>query len=318
MGKYNAENDKRAPTLNETLDFIEQTCKESKLIIVACLVSWTLCRLHFRFIWLVFVLAVCRTQYQVSLRRIERAIRDELRRYHAQKVLQRGESVEWVNGILGRVWHIYQRRIVDELVRYVNTGLARRDADASAQKVIIHSLALVEQPLRFTKVMTYQKPESRNFIFEGHFRVDLSPPEDHRAHMLERIHTEPLLDMAIVHDKPDRKNHDLAVQVRHFTGTGVLRLEIDLEGLEPHILQPQIEMPEPPQIDCTIKTVSQHHFPFHFSHHVDWRKLVEMQIREGLGWAFHRPLPLPFHFFGEKFLVKMMTWWWHLNRACHD
>ncbi|KAF7597390.1 hypothetical protein BBP40_006333 [Aspergillus hancockii] len=318
MGKHSPQTIQSRLTINDALGFVEQTYKESKLIIVGCLASWTLCRLNFRFIWLVLVLAVCRTQYQVSIHRVERAIRDELVRYHSQKTLQHGESLEWVNGILGRLWHLYQQRICDRIVQYINAGLAQRAEDANAQKVVIHSLALVEQPLRFTKVMTYSKPQSRNVIFEGHFRVDLSPPRDHRTHMLERHHDGPLIDMAIVHEKPDRKNHDLVVHVKQFTGTGIVRLEIDFEGLEPHILQPQIELQDQPHIDCTIKTVSQHHFPFHFAHHVDWVKVVEKQIREGLGWAFHRPLPLPFHFLGEKFWVKMMTWWWHFNRTCHD
>ncbi|KAB8233412.1 uncharacterized protein BDW43DRAFT_86944 [Aspergillus alliaceus] len=317
MGKHTAQTSQQLPTLNETIDFIEQTYKESKLIIVGCLASWALCRLHFRFVWLLLILAICRTQYQVSIRRVERAIRDELHRYHAQKILQHGESVEWVNSVLGQVWHLYQNRIADQIVKYINAGLAQRSDDSSAQKVIIHSLAFVEQPIRFTKVITYSKAHSRNFIFEGHFQVDLKQPYDHRMHMLER-HGEVLIDMAIVHEKPDRKNHDLIVHVKQFTGTGMLRLEIDLESLEPHILQPQIELQDHPQIDCTIRTVSQHHFPFHFAHHVDWRKVVEKQIREGLGLAFYRPLPLPFQFVGEKFLVKMMTWWWQLNRAYHD
>ncbi|KAE8356683.1 hypothetical protein BDV28DRAFT_126734 [Aspergillus coremiiformis] len=318
MGKQSLQTSPKRPTFNDVLEFIEQTYKESKLIIIGCLASWTLCRLNFRFFWLLFILAICRTQYQVSIRRVERAIRDELHRYHSQKVLQRGESIEWVNGILGRVWHLYQNQISDRIVQYINAGLAQRGADTSAQKVVIHSMALVKQPLRFTKVFAYTKPQSRNLIFEAHFRVDLSPPSDPRTHSLEKAHGEPLIDMAIIHEKPDRKNHDLVVHVKRFTGSGILRLEIDLEGLEPHILQPQIELQDHPQIDCTVKTVSQHHFPFHIAHHVDWRKVVEKQIREGLGWAFHRPLPLPFHFLGEKFLVKMVTWWWQLNRGRHD
>lgn len=319
MGKHNPQATQRAPTLNEALDFIEQTYKESKLIIVGCLASWTLCRLNFRFVWLLIILAFCRTHYQVSVRRIERAIRDELRRYHSQKVLQRGESVEWVNEVLGRAWHLYQRQICKRIVQYVNAGLAQRSEDSSPQKLVIHSLAVVEQPLRFTKVMAYSKPQSRNLIFEGHFCIDLRPPDDQRMHLLDLVHSdEPLINLAIVHEKPDRKNHDLVVHVRQVTGTGIVRLEIDLESLEPHILQPQIELQDHPHIDCTIKTVSQHHFPFHFAHHVDWRRAVEKQIREGLGWAFHRPLPLPFHFFGEKFLIRMMTWWSQLSRAVHD
>ncbi|KAE8383748.1 hypothetical protein BDV26DRAFT_250726 [Aspergillus bertholletiae] len=319
MGKPNSETKPRVPTISETLDFIEQTYKESKLIIVGCLVSWTLCRLHFRFVWLLIILAVCRTHYQVSIRRIERAIRDELHRYHSQKILQRGESVEWVNEALGRAWHLYQRQICKRLVQYVNAGLAQRSDDSSPQKLVIHSLAVVDQPLRFTKVMIYSKPQSRNLIFEGHFRIDLRPPQDQRMHLMDIVHTgEPLIDLAIVHEKPDRKNHDLVVHIRQVTGAGIVRLEIDLERLEPHILEPQIELQDQPQIDCTIRSVSQHHFPFHFAHHIDWRRAVETQIREGLGWAFHRPLPLPFHFLGERFLVKMMTWWWQLSRAVYD
>lgn len=309
-------------TVTDALDTIEQIYKESKVIIFGCLASWTIYHLRLGVVGLILLLAVCRTYYELSLRRVERAIRDETRRYHAKHILHRGESVEWMNRILVRLWHLYQERICDHIVQYVNRGLAGRsdapgaEGESPAQKVVIQSLALVEQPIRILHIRTYTRPESGNFVIEGTFRVDLAPPPDHhRRHLRTR---EPLVDLVIIHDKQqDRRQNDLAVQVRQFTGTGLVRLEIDFQGDEPHILQPQIELQGQPQIDCTYRSVSQHHFPFHFAHHIDWRKVVEVQIREGLGWAFHRPLPL-LHLLGGKLLIRMMTWWWMLKRACHD
>lgn len=315
--------------LREALRAIEQVYRESKVIIIGCLASWSIYHLRLGFVGFLLLLAVCRTYYDLSRRRIERAILDETRRYHAKHVLKHGETAEWMNTIIGRLWHLYQQRICDHIVRYVNRGLALRggtgtgidadtngEGDALSQKVVIQSLALVEQPFRFLKFTTYTRSGSRNFIVEGQFQVDLAPPMDHRR--LHLLHHEPLLDLMIVQDKThDRKQHDLAVQVRQFTGTGVLRLEIDFEGAEPQILRPQIELQGQPQIDCTYRAVSQHHFPFHFAHHIDWRKVVEMQIREGLGWAFHRPLPL-LHLMRGGLVIRMMTWWWQLKRACQD
>lgn len=304
-------------SLTDTLDTLEQTYKESKVIVVGCLASWALCRLNFGFIWLVLLLAVCRTHYELSIRRVERAIRDELQRYHGSKKLQQGESVEWINVILGRVWHLYEHRICDHIVRYVNAGLAR----PGSEKVTVQSLASMDQPVRFTKLTTHCKPDSPSLILEGQFRVDLAPPWvwDPRHHLAERSHTEPLIGMTIVHSRQDHRQHDLLVQVKQFTGMGTLRLEIDFEGAEPRIHPPQIELQDQPKIDCTMRTVSQHHFPFHFTHHVDWRKVVGMQIREGLGWAWHRPLPLPFfHLLGQRLVIRMMTWWWQFHRTCHD
>ncbi|KAL5359247.1 hypothetical protein BJX96DRAFT_148057 [Aspergillus floccosus] len=304
--------------VTDALDTIEQIYKESKVIIFGCLASWTIYHLRLGVVGLILLLAVCRTYYELSLRRVERAIRDETRRYHAKHILHRGESVEWMNGILVRLWHLYQQRICDQIVQYVNRGLAGRPdtGEPPAQKVVIQSLALVEHPLRILHIHTYTRPESGNFVIEATFRVDLSPPpEHHRLHLRTR---EPLVDLVIVHDKQqDRRQHDLAVQVRQFTGTALVRLEIDFQGDEPQLLQPQIELQGQPQIDCTYRSVSQHHFPFHFAHHIDWRKVVEVQIREGLGWAFHRPLPL-LHLVGGKLLIRMVTWWWMLKRACHD
>lgn len=321
MGKPNPDALQLGLSLTDTLDTIEQTYKESKVIVVGCLASWTLCRLNFGFVWLILLLAVCRTQYQVSIRRVERTIRDELHRYHGSKRLQRGESVEWINVALERVWHLYERRICDYIVRYVNAGLARPGSETPAQKVTVQSLASMDHPLRFTKFTTFSKPEAPNWILEGHFRVDLAPPWiwDPRHHLVERSHAEPLIDMTIAHSRQEHRHHDLLVQVRQFTGTGTLRLEVDFEGAEPRIHPPLIEFHDQPQIDCTMRTVSQHHFPFHFAHHVDWRKVVGMQIREGLGWAWHRPLPLPFfHFLGQRLVVRVMTWWWQLHHAYHD
>lgn len=305
----------------EALRAIEQVYRESKVIIIGCLASWSIYHLRLGFVGFLLLLAVCRTYYDLSRRRIERAILDETRRYHAKHVLKHGETAEWINTIIDRLWHLYQQRICDHIVRYVNRGLALRggtdgEGDTLSQKVVIQSLALVEQPFRFLKFTTYTRSGSRNFIVEGQFQVDLAPPMDHRR--LHLLHHEPLVDLVIVQDKThDRKQHDLAVQVRQFTGRGVLRLEIDFEGAEPQILRPQIELQGQPQIDCTYRAVSQHHFPFHFAHHIDWRKVVEMQIREGLGWAFHRPLPL-LHFMRGGLVIRMMTWWWHFKRACQD
>ncbi|GES58760.1 hypothetical protein ATEIFO6365_0004091100 [Aspergillus terreus] len=310
-------------TVTDALDTIEQIYKDSKVIIFGCLASWTIYHLRLGVVGLILLLAVCRTYYELSLRRVERAIRDETRRYHAKDVLRRGESVEWMNRILVRLWHLYQQRICDHIVRYVNHGLAGRpdppgaEGESPAPKVVIQSLALVEQPIRILHIRTYTRPESGNFVIEGTFRVDLAPPPDHHHRRPLRTR-EPLVDLVIVHDKQqDRRQNDIAVQVRQFTGTGLVRLEIDFQGDEPHILQPQIELQGQPQIDCTYRSVSQHHFPFHFAHHIDWRKMVEVQIREGLGWAFHRPLPL-LHLLGGRLLIRMMTWWWMLKRACHD
>lgn len=310
-----------ADRLWEVLHTIEQIYKESKVIIIGCLASWSLYHLRLGFIGLLLLLAACRTYYDLSRRRVERAILDETRRYHAKHVLKHGETAEWLNTIIGRVWHLYQTRICDHIVRHVNRGLALRgstegEGASPSQRVVIQSLALVEQPFRFLKFTTYTRSGSRNFIVEGQLQVDLTPPMDHRR--LHLLHNEPLLDLVIVQEKTnDRKQHDLAVQVRQFTGTAVFRLEIDFEGAEPQILRPQIELQGQPHIDCTYRTVSQHHFPFHFSHHIDWRKVVEMQIREGLGWAFHRPLPL-LHLVSGGLVMQMMTWWWHLKRACQD
>ncbi|KAL4889995.1 hypothetical protein BDV59DRAFT_185489 [Aspergillus ambiguus] len=303
-------------TVTDALNTIEQIYKESKVIIFGCLASWLIYHLRLGFVGLVLLLVVCRTYYELSLRRVERAIRDETRRYHAKYLLQRGESVDWINGILARLWHLYQQRICDLLVQYVNHGLHDngKDDTTPAQKVVIQSLALVEHPLRILKIKTYTRPGSGNFVIEGQFRIDLVPPPDHhRLHLRTR---EPLVDLIIVHDKHhDRRQNDLAVQVKQFAGTGLLRLEIDCQGEEPQMLEPQIELQGQPQIDCTYRSISQHHFPFHFAHHIDWRKVVETQIREGLGWAFHKPLPL-FHLMGGRLLIRMMTWWWLLKRAC--
>ncbi|KAA8643713.1 hypothetical protein EYZ11_006329 [Aspergillus tanneri] len=317
MGRPSQKELKPGLSLTDTLDTLEQIYKESKVIVVGCLASWTLCRLNFSFPWLILLLAICRTYYQLSIQRVERAIRDELRRHHGSRKLQQGESIEWINVVFGRVWHLYQSRICDHIVRYVNSGLVRPGNETPAQKVIVQSLASMDQPVKFTKFIVHPKPDSPNLILEGRFQIDLTPPWvwNARRHLVERSHTEPLVNIAIVHRKQDHQQHDLMVQVKTFTGTGTLRLEFDLESAEPRIYPPQIELQDPPQIDCTMRTVSHHHFPFHFAHHVDWRKVVGMQIREGLGSAWHRPLPLPFLHLGERLVMRMMTWWWLLRQT---
>ncbi|KAI9931407.1 hypothetical protein ASPWEDRAFT_66683 [Aspergillus wentii DTO 134E9] len=295
----------------DLVDVISQTYSESKIIVVACLTSWLLCRLNFGAAWLLLILAFLRTQHQLSLRRAERSIRDELIRGQAEKTLQKGESVEWINSVIGKLWHLYEPQICNQIVRYVNHELG---GQVDSKKVVIHSLALFEQPLRVLKIKAYSKPNSPNFILDAEFCLKITPPDDHRVHLLEIGAHEPLIDMAIVHtNTDDHKAHDLAVQVKNFTGTGVVRFEIDLESLHPHLLQPHIELEEKPKMDCTIRTISHHHFPFHFAHHVDWRRVVEMQIRAGLGRAFHQPLPLPFGIWGEGMMVKIMRGMWHLQ-----
>ncbi|PYI02805.1 hypothetical protein BO78DRAFT_400323 [Aspergillus sclerotiicarbonarius CBS 121057] len=297
------------------VELVQQTYDDSRVIFAVCLVSWIVGRLDLGLTWLLFVLAVCRTYAVVSLGRVQRIIRDECRRYHAYKILSRGETVEWANGVLQRFWHMYQNPICDHVVRYVNNGLARRmtlEDGGAPQKVVIQSLELIDLPLRFTRVFVHQKPSSPNLIIEGQFQVHLAPHPSHH-HLIESS-GHPLIDLTIVHDKnardPHNRTHDLAVQVRQFTSTGSLRVELDLEGDHPALLQPQVDLQEHPKMDCTIKSISQHHFPLHFAHQVDWRRVVEMQLREGLGWAFHRPLLLPFTL-GERWVFRAMTWWWH-------
>ncbi|EAW08557.1 uncharacterized protein ACLA_032930 [Aspergillus clavatus NRRL 1] len=307
MGKSTA---KATPEISSILFILEQTYAESKIIIVACLTSWTLCRLHFSSIWLFLLLGICRTAYQLSIQRAQRSIRDESRRYHAQKILGRGETVHWVNHVLDKVWHLYERPICEHIVRQVNAGLP------PGQRVVLRSLASVERPLRLNRVRISHYGKPGNMILEGEFVVEIRPFQAPGFHLVERI-TEPLIDLTVLQSAGRKnQNHDLEVQVREFVGAGVIRLEIDCQGLQPCILQPQIELQGQPMIDCTVKTLSQHHFPFHFAHQVDWRKVVEMQIREGLGRAFRSPLPLPFAL-GENALVKIMRWLWQMDR-CWD
>ncbi|PYH49867.1 uncharacterized protein BP01DRAFT_8457 [Aspergillus saccharolyticus JOP 1030-1] len=296
---------------------IEQIYKEARVIIIVCLASWIVGRLRFSFAWLLFILAFSRTYTNLSMTRMKRVIRDECQRYHASKILAHGESIEWMNGILRRLWHMNQDHFCAQVIRYVNDGLARRtltEPDTPPQKVILHSLALIELPLRMTRVRVHHKPCSPNLIFEGKFWINLAP-HGTEHHDLLGVFEHPLIDLAIIRDVNDNNRtryhshhqHNLAVQVRQFTSQGSLRIEVDLEGEQPALLQPHIELQEQPKMDCTIKSISRLHFPVHFAHQVDWRRVVEMQLREGLGWAFRRPLPL-----GERWLIKMMTWWWHI------
>lgn len=297
--------------LLDFIDSVQQIYAESKIIIVGCLASWVLCRSHFSLVWLFFILACCRTQYGLYTRRVKRIIRDEVCRYESQKLLHKGESVEWINIIVGRLWHLYERRICAELVRYVNAELARKTDGENPQQVVIQSLEGIERPLRVTKIKAPSKPESPNFFLEVHFRVDIEPVNGHQhLHFLDA----PLIDLSVVHQHPGRKHNDLSVHVRQFTGSGIVQLEFDFQSLRPHLLRPHLEISEKPAMDCTIRTISQHHFPFHFSHSIDWRKTVERQIREGLGWAFHQPLPLPFNVFGESLWLSIMKGLWHLHR----
>lgn len=303
------------PEVEKPIDLLAsvyQTYTESKIIVVGCLASWFLCRLNFGFAWLILILAFCRTQYNLSIRRVQRAIRDELRQYQTRKTLERGESVEWINIIMGKLWHLYERRLGDMVVRYVNAELARKgEVEGNPQRIVVHSLEVIEKPLRITKVKAYPKPGSPNLILEGQFSVTIQQPYGRQhLHFLDA----PLVDLSIVHEQPDRKHHDLAVHIREFTGSGVMQLEFDFQTMHPHLLQPHLEIQGKPHMDCTIKTISHHHFPFHFAHQVDWRKVVERQIREGLGRVFHQPLPLPFNLFGEGIILKIMTGLWHWHR----
>ncbi|RAH64993.1 uncharacterized protein BO66DRAFT_227932 [Aspergillus aculeatinus CBS 121060] len=307
----------RAREPADLIGSIEQTYTEARVIVLVCLASWLVGQFRFSFAWLLFVLAASRTYTKVSMKRMQRVVRDDCQRYHATKILAHGETINWVNEILQRLWHMNQAQISEQIVRYVNDGLARRtwtEPDTPPQKVILHSLALIELPLRMTRVFVHRKPSSPNLIFEGRFQVNLAPHGSEHHGLLE-VFEHPLIDLTILRDvdEHDRHryhshhHHNLAVQVRQFTSQGSLQIELDLEGEQPALLQPHIELQEQPKMDCTIKSISQHHFPFHFAHHVDWRRVVEMQLREGLGWAFRRPLPL-----GERWLIKMMTWWWHI------
>lgn len=63
--------------ISDILLTIEKTYSESKIIIVGRLISWTLCPLNFSFVWLILLLYICRTYYELTTRRIHRAIRDE-------------------------------------------------------------------------------------------------------------------------------------------------------------------------------------------------------------------------------------------------
>lgn len=202
--------------LLDLMDAVRQIYSDSKIIIVGCLASWVLCRLNFSFVWLLLILACCRTQYGLYIRRVKRVVRDEIYRYEARKALQQGESVEWVNTIVGKLWHLYERRLCDELVRYINAELARKvNVEHNRQKVVIHSLEVIERPLRITKVKTYSKPNTPNFILEAYFLVDIEPIHGHQhLHFLEV----PLVDMSIVHERPNRDHHDLSVQVRSSQG----------------------------------------------------------------------------------------------------
>lgn len=297
--------------LVEFIHSVQQIYSESKVIIVGCLASWLLCRSKFGLVWLIFILACCRTHYGLYIRRVKRIIRDEVNRYESRKILQRGESAEWMNIIVKRLWHLYERRLCAELVRYVNAELARNTDGDNPQRVVMHSVTGIERPLRITKIKSPCQPDSPNFFLEVHFQVDIEPVNGHQhLHFLDA----PLIDMSIVHEHPDRKHNDLSVHVRQFTGSGVVQLEFDFRSMRPHLLRPHLEISEKPSMDCTIRTISQHHFPFHFAHSVDWRKTVERQIRDNLGRVFHQPLPLPFHLFGESVWLSIMRGLWHLHR----
>ncbi|KAF7114466.1 hypothetical protein CNMCM5793_008770 [Aspergillus hiratsukae] len=302
---------------------IEETYSESKIIILGCLTSWILCRLNFGCIWLILLLYICRTYYELTTRRIHRAIRDETRRYHAQRILAAGETVNWLNELLDKIWYLYEQPLCQEIVQHVNAGLSgaiTRPGEASPQRVVLHSLAAIEHPLHFNRVKIAQRPDSDIIIIESEFTLQVRQRHTHGLHLLHHTAHEPLINLRVYHtDRQKHADHDREIQIRELVAAGILRLEIDCSRSHPAILQPQIELRGQPKMDCSVRTLSHHNFPFEFAHHVDWRDILEMHIGEVLRRAFKSPLSLPLSWpfvgsLGERVLVRIMRWLWQVER----
>jgi Ca2+-dependent lipid-binding protein len=303
---------------------IEQTYSESKIIILGCLTSWTLCRLKFGCVWLILLLYICRTYYKLTTRRIKRAIRDETRRYHARKILAAGETVNWLNELLDRIWHLYEQPLCQQIVQHVNAGLSGGisiPGKPSPRRVVLHSLAPIEHPIHFTRVKVVQRPDSDTIILESEFTLRIRQLHTHGFHLFHHASNEPLVNLRVHHTDKKGADHDLEIQIRELVASGILRLEIDCSRSHPAILQPHIELRGQPNMDCSVRPLSHHTFPFEFEfpHHVDWRTVLEMQIREVLRRAFKTPLSLPLSLpfvglLGERVLVRTMRWLWQVER----
>ncbi|OJJ45896.1 hypothetical protein ASPZODRAFT_133764 [Penicilliopsis zonata CBS 506.65] len=327
-------------------EWIDQPLAECRVIVVVCLVSWTLSRLHWSPVWLLLVLAVCRTRHRVCLGRTERSLRDELERQEARQRSQtHGESVEWVNGLLDKLWTQYEQPLCARAVRYINGELA---ATASTQQIVLGAVETFPQPLRWNRVrVSSASPGSANLILEGEFEIEIAPPLVHRhrrhrhrhrsrsrsrSRQLLRRGQAPLVALSIRYNQTAvaAGQHDLAVQIYRFSSRGRVRVELVLDAEQPQILPPQIELADRPVLDCTLRTLHHEdhdlhdddddddderggkhrkhlHFPFHFAHHIDWRRVVESQIRAGLGRAFHEPLAL------TAFWLRLTRWFWHFH-----
>ncbi|KAI5478145.1 hypothetical protein MNV49_005409 [Pseudohyphozyma bogoriensis] len=203
--------------------------------------------------WLMIILAITATYYDLSISRTRRNVRDDMSIEAALKGLKSDvESAMWINLFMTRFWLIYEP-VLSQTITAVVDGILASATPAFLQSIRMTTFTLGTKPPRIVHVRTF--PDTEEDVVLMDWKIAFVPNDvlDMTVAQAAKKVNSKIVVQVKFGVGPATLTHDVVVDDISFEGT--MRLKLKLMNPFPHVQLVEFYFLEPPAIDLVLKPI---------------------------------------------------------------
>jgi Ca2+-dependent lipid-binding protein len=269
------------------------------IILFACLASGLVVSLGGGSFGILFIAVTCGTYYRTSLRRARRNFRDDVHREVAKERLESDtESLEWINGLLTKMWPIYAPVLCDTVISSVDQVLSTV-TPAMINSLRLKTFILGSKPPRLEHVKTYPNTEVDTFVMDWKFSFTPADTMDLTARQLNgKINPKVVLEVRVGKGLISKA---LDVIVEDMACSGLMRVNLKLQIPFPHIDRVDLCFVERPELDYVCKPLGGGMLGVDINFIPGLESFIKEQIHSTLGPMMYAPNVFPIE------IAKLLT-----------
>ncbi|GCE98641.1 hypothetical protein ZYGM_001275 [Zygosaccharomyces mellis] len=222
------------------------------VVVGTCFVSWLFAYLRFSWWSLLFILGCMGGVFASEYRRFNRNIRDDLTRITVEEtLLQRKESMLWMNSFFSKFWVLYMPILSQQVKEVVNPALAGVAPGYGIDAITLDEFTLGSKAPSVRSISTDTKSgnDVSDMVFEFAFTPsdvsDMTPKEAR-----EKVHPKIVLAISLGKSVVSKK---MKVIVEDINVSGRMRARIKFGDTFPNIGMVSVQMLEAPVIEFGLK-----------------------------------------------------------------